>query len=209
MQFLLVRHAQTLHNAEGRVQGQTDSPLSDLGRWQAERIADRLRAYRLGACFASDLGRATATARAIAAHHPHLTVETTPLLREMALGLFEGMRFPEIEASYPEEYVQWREGHDGFTPAGGESIHEQRARAAEAAGWLRERFADPDGAALVVSHGGILRSLVAVLLDLSVEQQFRLHFDNTSLTVVATTPRGLSLRLCNDTSHLGDRSPFP
>ena len=58
----------------------------------------------------------------------------------------------------------------------------------------------PDCDVVVVAHGGILRSLIANLLDLGIEQQNRLHFDNTSLSVVTKTPRGMALMLLNDTS---------
>jgi hypothetical protein len=50
---------------------------------------------------------------------------------------------------------------------------------------------------------------VANLLDLGIDQQVKFHFDNTSLTALEDTPRGMSLRLANDTSHLGERAAFP
>ena len=65
MRFLLVRHGESTYNAEGRIQGQQDAPLSARGRAQAEQIAARLRTYQFDACYASDLSRAADTARAI------------------------------------------------------------------------------------------------------------------------------------------------
>lgn len=207
MRFFFVRHGQTDYNAQGRVQGQIDIPLNELGRWQAGQIGDRLKGYGLGGIIASDLSRASDTARSIADHHGALTLLTTPLLREINYGAFEGMQFPEIQSTYPEEYLQWREEKIDYAPPGAESIYEQRARARKAILWVREHCTDCDVA--VVAHGGIMRSLIANLLDLGMEQQNRLHFDNTSLTVVSETPRGMALMLANDTSHLRERSPYP
>jgi probable phosphoglycerate mutase len=209
VQFLFIRHGQTDYNLTGRVQGQIDIPLNELGRWQAERIGERLKGYDLCGIFASDLSRAHDTARAIAQHHPNVTMLTSELLREVAYGVFEGMQLGEIEQTYPEEYLQWREGDVGYAPPEAENIYEQRARAAKAMIWVREHCTDAEGTIAVVSHGTIGRALVANLLDFGVDQQLRFHFDNTSLTVIEETPRGMSLRLANDTSHLGDRSPFP
>jgi probable phosphoglycerate mutase len=159
VQFLLVRHGQTQYNADGRVQGQIDIPLNEIGAWQAERIGERLKAYRPSAIFTSDLSRAADTARAIAAHHPAIPFLDTTLLREIDYGVFEGMHLPEIKQTYPEEYLQWREGDIGYTPPRAESIYEQRARASRAVKWVREHCSE--GTIVLVSHGGIMRALVA------------------------------------------------
>lgn len=209
MQFLFIRHGQTDYNAQGRVQGQIDIPLNDLGKWQAERIGERLKSYEICGIIASDLSRARDTAKAVAQHHPHLTLLTTELLREVAYGVFEGMQLGEIQQTYPEEYLQWREGDVGYAPPGAENIYEQRARASKALTWLREHCTDSNGTLVVVTHGTIERSLIANLLDFGINEQLRLHFDNTSLTAIQETPRGMALFLANDTSHLGEKSAFP
>ncbi len=208
MQFLLIRHGQTDYNLNHRVQGQIDIPLNELGRWQAERIGERLKTYDLCGIFSSDLSRAHDTAKAIAKHHPQLTLLTTELLREIDYGIFEGMQLGDIEQTYPEEYLQWREGDIGYAPRDAENIYDQRARAQRAINWVRERCTDSNGTVAVISHGGIQRSLIANLLDFGINEQLRLHYDNTSLTAVNETPRGMGLFLSNDTSHLGEKSPF-
>lgn len=209
VRFLIIRHGQTDYNAQGRVQGQIDIPLNELGKWQAERVGERLKNYELSGIFASDLSRAHDTAKAVAQHHPHLTLLTNELLREVAYGVFEGMAIGEIEHTYPEEYLQWREGDIGYAPPGAENIYDQRARANQALIWVREHCTDANGTIVIVTHGTIERSLVANLLDFGIDQQMRLHYDNTSLTAIQETPRGLGLMLSNDTSHLGEKSNFP
>lgn len=207
--ILLVRHGQSTYNAEWRVQGQQDAPLSDIGREQAERIGDRLASYRIGRVIASDLSRAHDTAKAIVSRHPGLTIETTPLFREMRMGKFEGHLFSKLAETWPDEYLQWREGHLHYTVEGGESLNEQWARMAAGLEFIHDRSQGLEHDLLVVFHGGVMRTLLAIALGMSQEQQYRFHFDNTALTILESTPRGISLRLYNDTSHLGAGSPHP
>jgi broad specificity phosphatase PhoE len=207
--ILLVRHGQSTYNAEWRVQGQQDAPLSDLGRQQAERIADRLASYPIERVISSDLSRAHDTATAIVSRHPGLAIEATPLVREMRMGKFEGHLFSKIEETWPDEYVQWREGHLHYTAEGAESLDEQWARMAAALEFVHDRSRGLERDLLVVFHGGVMRTLLAIVLGMSKEQQYRFHFDNTALTIIENTPRGWSLRLYNDTSHLREGSPHP
>jgi broad specificity phosphatase PhoE len=206
VRFLLVRHGESTYNAEGRIQGQEDAPLSARGREQAERIAERLRSYAFDACYASDLSRAADTARAIMRHHPETLFAFTTLLREINFGVFQGMVAPEIEASYPDEYAEWMENRRDFTPSGAESIPELHERAGRALAWLREQGKET---VLVVAHGGIFVSFMAQVLDLDREHRYRFHFDNTSLTVIEDGLWGPRLLLCNDSSHLREDAPFP
>ena len=207
MRFLLVRHGESTYNAEGRIQGQQDAPLSERGRRQAERIGERLRSYQFDACYASDLSRAADTARAIMQHHPAVPFEFVPLLREIKFGIFEGRIMPEIEEMYPEEYAQWMDDRRTFVPPGAESGEDLSERAGRALRWLQDR--GHDGTVLVVAHGAILNAFFGQFLRLGGESRYRFHFDNTALAVVEDKPFGPRLLLANDTSHLGPDSAFP
>ncbi len=207
MRFLLVRHGESTYNAEGRIQGQQDAPLSERGRGQAERIGERLRSYEFDACYASDLSRAADTARAIMQHHPNVPFEYVPLLREIKFGIFEGRIMPEIEEMYPEEYAQWMDDRRAFVPPGAESGDELSERAGRALRWLQER--GHEGTVLVVAHGAILNAFLGQFLQLGGESRYRFHFDNTALAVVEDRPFGPRLLLANDTSHLGPDAAFP
>ncbi len=207
MRFLLVRHGESTYNAEGRIQGQQDAPLSECGRQQAERIGVRLRTYQFDACYASDLSRAADTARAIMQHHPDVPFAFTTLLREIKFGIFEGRIMPEIEEMYPEEYAQWMEDRRHFVPPGAESADDLAERAGRALRWLRER--KHEGTVLVVAHGAILNAFLDQFLQLGGEGRYRFHFDNTALAVVEDEPFGPRLLLANDSSHLGPDAAFP
>jgi len=207
VRLFLVRHGESTYNAEGRIQGQQDAPLSERGRQQAQWIGERLRSYDFDACYASDLARAADTARAIMRHHPDTPFAFTTLLREIGFGTFEGLLMPEIEKTYPDEYAQWMEARRDFTPPGAESVHELHDRAGRALAWLRDR--GHEGTVLVVAHGGLLTSFLAQILDLGFDARYRFHFDNTAFTVVEDGIWGPRLLLCNDTSHLGSDAAFP
>jgi len=207
VRFLLVRHGESTYNAEGRIQGQQDAPLSERGRQQAERIGERLRSYEFDACYASDLSRAADTARAIMHHHPTVPFEFVALLREIKFGIFEGRIVPEIEEMYPEEYAQWMDDRRAFVPPGAESGDELSERAGRALRWLQER--GHEGTVLVVAHGAILNAFLGQFLQLTGESRHRFHFDNTALAVVEDRPFGPRLLLANDTSHLGPDAAFP
>ena len=207
MRFLLVRHGESTYNAEGRIQGQQDAPLSERGRQQAERVGERLRSYAFDACYASDLSRAADTARAIMRHHPDVPFAFVPLLREIKFGIFEGRIMPEIEEMYPEEYAQWMDDRRAFVPPGAESGDELSERAGRALRWLQGR--GHEGTVLVVAHGAILNAFLGQFLQLDGESRHRFHFDNTALAVVEDKPFGPRLLLANDTSHLGPAAAFP
>lgn len=208
MRFLLVRHGESTYNAEGRIQGQQDAPLSARGRQQAERIGERLRSYAFDACYASDLSRAADTARAIMQHHPDVPLAFTKLLREIKFGIFEGRIMPEIAEMYPEEYAQWIADRHNFVPPGAENWHDLYERAGHAFRWLQDQ--GHGGTVLVVAHGAILNSFLSHFLHLGHDEgSRRFHFDNTALAVVEDKPFGPRLLLANDTSHLGPDATFP
>src|SRR5262252_2076150 len=94
--LLLVRHGETDWNAEGRLQGHTDRPLSDFGRRQARALADELAGDSIVAVYASDLSRARETAEIVAAQLG-LEVALDPRLREKDWGTWEGLTPEERE----------------------------------------------------------------------------------------------------------------
>lgn len=85
-----VRHAETLFNVNGQLQGWCDSPLTKRGEHQAAALGERLRNVPLAAAFTSDLTRTRTTAAAALAGHPHLSLTEMPELREWNFGAWEG-----------------------------------------------------------------------------------------------------------------------
>src|SRR6266567_1889681 len=146
--LLLVRHGETDWNAEGRLQGQTDRPLSDYGRRQAHQLAEELDGEELEAIYSSDLARARETAE-IAGRKLGLPTVLDPDLREKDWGTWEGLTAAERDRV---EFV-------------GESTEAHQERILHALRRIAERH--PDGRVLVVTHGGSMRRVQTAALGMA------------------------------------------
>jgi len=160
MRLLFVaRHGETDWNAANRWQGHTDVPLNDHGRAQAKAVAGLLREAGLGGVVASDLSRAHETARIVADELGLAVPLVDPALRERSFGVFEGLTRVECETIHAEAWRAWLEHRT--PPEGGEASEALQARMVAAVGRAAEGVAREDAPALVVTHGGALRSVVA------------------------------------------------
>jgi broad specificity phosphatase PhoE len=99
----LIRHGQSAGNAEGRFGGHGPTPLSELGKQQAEATAKLLAKEGISAIYASDLQRALQTAQALA-DLVGLPVHASPAFRERNVGVLEGLTFDESKAAHPKDY---------------------------------------------------------------------------------------------------------
>jgi broad specificity phosphatase PhoE len=195
----IVRHGQTVDNLENRIQGHTDSPLTDLGVRQAEAVADRLASEYFAAIYSSDLGRAVRTAEIIASRLG-IPIQTTPLLRELNLGVAQGLTKDEFAERWPEEYRLWGIDSVAHRPPDGESIESIVERCREFIGQVLREYHDQDKLA-VIAHGGSQKGLVCAALGLPVTAMRSVSVSNASLSVVEIGERPY-LRLYNDTCHL-------
>src|SRR5437773_5250859 len=124
----MVRHGATVLTAEDRFAGATDVELSDEGREQVRRLADRLSGEKITAIYASPLGRTLETAQILAKPHK-LEVQTRDGLREISHGRWEQLTRREVEERFPEEAAEWEKDPFTFAPVGGESGLAVTARA--------------------------------------------------------------------------------
>jgi broad specificity phosphatase PhoE len=149
----LCRHGQTEFNREGRIQGQSESPLTPLGERQAGAMADLLQGLRHHAdppgawrIVASPLGRARATAGIIGARL-RLPVQLDLRLAEVAVGAWEGRLREDVRREHPEAFA----AHDWFFHGpGGETYDDVLARVGA---WLGEQSGEDARRVIVVSHG--------------------------------------------------------
>jgi len=149
----LVRHGETAWNAEGRVQGQLDVPLSAVGLAQARAVAAALAGESFGAIYASDLARVRQTAEPAAARLG-LGVRLERALRERHYGMFERLTYVEVKERYPAEYARFRDKDLDFDFVSGESLKAFAERALACVAALVERHAGES--ILVFTHGGVL-----------------------------------------------------
>lgn len=155
--LLLLRHAESEWNAQGRWQGWADPPLSALGERQAATAGELLRPLGFTAAVASDLHRARRTAElAAAAMDLPGPVHIDAGLREYDVGDWSGLTRLEIESRWPGALDDWRHGRLVATP-GGEIRDTFVARIAAAVTRVAARR--PGGTVLVITHGGVISAL--------------------------------------------------
>ena len=199
--LLVVRHGETDWNVGGRIQGHTDIPLNERGRWQAARLAAAVADEGLSAVYTSDLLRASQTAAALAGACG-LEPWPRPDLRERGFGCFEGLTFAEIAARWPDDAARWRRRDPAFGPVGGETLAAFDARVVQAAGALARRH--PGQVIALVAHGGVLDCLyrAAVRIDLAAPRTWALG--NASVNRLVHGHAGFVLVGWDDVGHLGE-----
>ena len=130
--ILAIRHGETAWNVDGRIQGQLDVPLNEMGRWQVHRLALAVADEDIAAVYSSDLLRALETAQAMSRGCGDAIV-TDVGLRERGFGEFEGLHHAEINARWPEMGERWRKRDPTFGAPGGETLNQFYARSIAAA----------------------------------------------------------------------------
>ena len=198
--IFLIRHGATELTAEDRFAGSTDVKLSDEGRGQAARLAERLSLEKIAAVYASDLSRTQETARILAAPHK-LKVQPRPGLREISHGRWEGLTRQEVESQWPEEAKEWENDPFNFAPTGGESGLAVTARAMPAL--IDMVRTHPKQQLIVVSHKATIRLILSSLLGFD-PRRYRDNLDQqpAALNIIDfRDPSRARLMLYNDTSH--------
>jgi len=190
-ELILVRHGETLHNVNRITQGWSDSDLSDRGREQVQRVAERLKDMRPTALYSSPLGRAMSTARAIA---EATGLEIVPLddLREMNYGRWEGRAFIDIREEDEEIYRRWIIDEDCPCPEG-ESHADVRRR------MLRAFETVNSERPIVVAHGTAIRIAAMALLNLPLMSALRFAQDNAAVNIFVSRGDQWFLKVWNYT----------
>lgn len=201
--YLLIRHGEAEGNRERRLIGQTDVPLSELGRRQAAALADRLVELPITAFVSSDLQRAYDTV-AVAAGRLGMPVRREARLREIDNGDWNGLLPKEVAAAYPDLWRRYIEGEDVPRP-GGERWADVQRRSMDFL--LADAGARSDGELVVVgTHGGPVITSVMWATGTPIEGNvFTGSFapaSNGSITSIEL-PQGRVVSL-NDTGHLGN-----
>ena len=197
---LIVRHGETDYNATRRYQGYLDVPLNSVGQEQAQKLGIYLKdgGWKIDAIYSSDLKRAYGTAQEIANVLENDIVGEVRL-REINVGIFQGLTREEIQAQHPDAWKQWREDDDFVVPEG-ESRLQLRARAYEA--W--QEITEQDlSTVIMVSHGGTIRQLTEQLI--ASDDLPQLYFANTSLSILERNVDDTwSITSAGITPHLDD-----
>lgn len=202
-QIYLIRHGETEWNATRRIQGHTDSPLTELGMLQAAQVGQYLAEEGIGKIISSDLGRAQQTAARIA-EQCCCTVRTDSRLREMNMGVLEARAMHELTA---EEH-SWRQRILDGTSHGcipqGETLQQVSLRMRA----VLDEFSESGlGKIAFVSHGIALGSLIGNVIGLPAHAERRFRLRNCSVSVLEFQDNdwlasGWVVERLGDTHHL-------
>ncbi len=185
----LVRHGESEWNYEKRIQGQLDPALTDLGRRQAQAVAERLAQGEWDLLYSSDLSRARETAEHIS-RALGLEVQLRTILRERNQGKLEGLLSADARNRYP----------DFDAPeVGRETADQLKARAAKGIG---ELLAEGAGKRLIaVCHGGLIRAYLQHLEENGAAVR-PVNLENASVTLIRWQDGAPMAIAVNDVAHL-------
>ena len=191
MELLIVRHGESVANADGRMQGQSDYPLSEAGERQAALLGRFLKnaGLRFDAAYTSPLTRARATALALTTALGMPEAQLTPDLSELHAGSLQGLTRPEIDASFPTFMRRGLSELGDFSEYGGESYDDVQTRVARLKARWHEAHSSAGHRVLVVAHGGTNFHLVKALVCDPVPRVMSLKFGNCTATLVRMRER--------------------
>jgi len=182
--LLLVRHGETQDNAEGRLLGRADPPLTTLGRQQAVDLVRAVPSPDL--VVSSPLQRARETAAAFG-----IAVEIDDRWSELHYGEFDRRHAHDVPA---EAWARWRTDLD-FTPPGGESLRQLGGRVRAACAGLAESAAE--GVVVVVTHVSPIKAAVAWALDVPELVAWRMCVQDAGIVRIDIEATGPVLRWFN------------
>jgi broad specificity phosphatase PhoE len=198
--FYLVRHGESVWNAENRLCGRSDVPLSEAGRRQAKSLAKRLKRVRFDAFYTSPLGRAVETARLIGEAVGFEPVADARLV-ELDYGEWEGRTMADVMENDAQAFRAWDAKPAQVAPPGGESGLAAQQRIVSLLDCLAARH--QQGRVLVTFHKTVCRLAICHVLGMAPDEyRRRLVLNNTALSIIRSRPYGWELIAFNDTCHI-------
>lgn len=179
MRLFLMRHPQTTANLQGLIYGKKDYPYTALGLEQLSVAVENSLLFPIEKIFSSPIERAATLAKAAASRHK-LEISYDERLEEMNQGVLEGLTERESQVRYPEVYERLMSGDMSVGPPEGESYNDFRDRVHE----MIEELLKKDGNILVVSHGGVIRTMIEYIIDCEPGFSWQLDIGNGSIVEI-------------------------
>ncbi len=196
----IIRHGETVWNVEGKKQGQSDSPLNALGIEQAKALAERLHNEKFTALYVSDLGRASETARYIAAR-TNREVILDEDLRERNFGVFQGLTEVQMKADFSAEHELHLADNVNYVIPEGESLRDFYERGTDCLEKLISRHAGEHIA--VVTHGGIIDGWFRYIFEIPLGTPRRAKLWNAGVNcIIHDEAHGWMLHTWGDVNHI-------
>ncbi len=198
---ILVRHGHVEGIRPARFRGRQPLPLSEQGRIEAEKTAQRIAsAWAPAAIYTSSLQRCVATGAAIGRACGVDPIAISDL-DDLDYGDCQWKTFQEVEEKWPRLYAQWFSAPQFVRFPHGESLQDIVLRSANALRRVVEGF--PDGAVVLVGHESVNRALLLQLLDQPLSAYWRIAQDPCAINVIEIEGSSVSVLSVNDTGHLG------
>ncbi len=200
MNIYIARHGETKWNVEGRMQGFKNSDLTQRGISDARSLGESLKNIDFDYIYSSPLGRALDTAKCIR-KDDDIKIILDDSLKELNLGLWEGMTYEEIKEKYPTQYNNFREHPELFESQGGENFSELIKRVEEG---LSNIIKDEDHKnILIVTHTCVIKAIAIIVKGEYVKNFWNPPFiNNASLTILEVIDKEIKVLLEADVSHL-------
>lgn len=203
--FIIIRHGYSQGNKEKRFSGQFDVPLDEVGCAQARSIRKYIiENYKIDAIYASDLVRAYDTVEPIA-DTLGMPVIKEELLREVDVGLWQGMLIEDVAKKYPESFERYRKTPGLARFDGGEGYADVMERGLRA---LARIAGENEGKTVLIgTHGGVIRTLRSVWENVPLARIGEIpHVPNGSVTVIEYEGGVMTPILVGYAEHLDDKT---
>jgi len=198
--IIALRHGETEWNKIEKQQGHLNSNLTDLGKLQAKAIGDGLQKLKIDKFYTSDLGRAIETSEIIS-DFIKIDFITDLRLRERNLGRLQGLTKNEFKNKYPKDWMLFIKNDPDYVLPDGESIKQRYERAINCIEDLA--LQNMEDTILLVTHGGILMSMIYKALKLPLNQKRSFSLYNGSINVFSVSDKmEWNLEVWGDTHHL-------
>ena len=202
MKIYLVRHGETDWNQAGLLQGQTDIALNAQGLEQAREAAERLKEVPFEMAFCSPLIRAKRTAETIIGDRK-ITLTTDERLRELNFGPWEGVDIRTIKDAASQPFTN---PGSYIPPEGAESFAQLYKRSGEFVDQVLLPLEGIYETVLVVAHGGVNRSILNPILNIPVDDFWRMHMGNCATAILDCTDGKLSMLEYMDSQSANTKS---
>ncbi|HOB19521.1 MAG TPA: histidine phosphatase family protein [Candidatus Atribacteria bacterium] len=199
MRIYITRHGESEWNVSKRIQGAQNTRLTDKGIRQARALASRLQTEGISRIIASDLDRAYDTA-VIVGQTLGIVPDKSEALREICLGVWEGLTRDDVEKLYPGQLKFWY-SDCFFSPDSGESITEVRKRVSAFIGRLINTEENNERI-LLVTHAITAKILITELLKMPVEFIWCFRLDNTGISIIDVDGPRRTVSCLNDSCHI-------
>lgn len=203
MEIYFIRHGETLWNTLKIFQGRSDSPLTELGISQAEKLSEKLKDIEFTDFYSSPMGRTIQTTKIIMGDRKQ-EIKFIEEFKEISMGDIEGIPRSEFEEKYPKEFYDFFNNPVDYDPKvyHGENYYEVIERVKKGLDKLLSYLNDSDRV-VVVTHGVTLKALFHAITKERMDVLGAAKVpQNTSVSIVKYKDGKFNIEVFSDTSHL-------